>query len=273
MKERLDVLLFERGLCATRSRAKTLIMEGAVFVDGNREDKAGSLFSTDCQITVKEDTLPFVSRGGLKIQKAIKDFSIDLEGLVTMDVGASTGGFTDCMLQNGASMVYSVDVGYGQLDYRLRTDSRVVVMERTNIRKVPAGSLDPAPAFSSIDVSFISLKTVLPHVKDLLTAENSIVALIKPQFEAGKDQVGKNGVVRDPAVHERVIEEILGYTETLGYHILGLTFSPVKGPKGNIEYLLYISNRGEYNPENRHFNFDRDSIHSLVKESHETLGV
>ncbi len=240
MKERLDQLLVKRGLCESRSRARAIIMEGAVFVDNEREDKPGSLFSEKADIQVRDNPIPFVSRGGLKLQKAIQEFNIDISNKIVMDIGASTGGFTDCMLQAGAKHVYSVDVGYGQLAYKLRTDSRVTVMERTNIRKVTPENIAEKPEFAGIDVSFISLKLVLPVVKSLLSNEHSIVALIKPQFEAGRDEVGKNGVVREPNTHKRVIGEIRDFAVELGYSIGGLSFSPIRGPKGNIEYLIYL---------------------------------
>lgn len=266
MKERLDILLTERGLCDSRSRAKALIMEGAVFVDGVREDKPGSTFDTTVSIELKSNPIPFVSRGGLKIQKALKEFGIDIADSVCMDVGASTGGFTDCMLQNGASKVYSIDVGYGQLDYKLRVDPRVVVMERTNIRKVTPEDLEEAPDFASVDVSFISLKTVLPVVTSLMDHSHRIVALIKPQFEAGKSQVGKNGVVRDIKIHKSVVEEIVDYVINAGYTLKGLSFSPIKGPKGNIEYLIYMDNFSQETTDNL-----TDRISDVVKASHEEL--
>lgn len=268
MKKRLDILLTERGLVSTRSKARALIMEGAVFVDGQREDKAGSQFSEDCSITVKENPIPFVGRGGLKIQKALDEFDIDLTGVVAMDVGASTGGFTDCMLKRGAALVYSVDVGYGQLDYGLRMDERVVVMERTNIRNVPPASLDPAPAFSTIDVSFISLKKVIPAVRGVMApGENlGIVALIKPQFEAGRESVGKNGVVRDIEVHKSVLLDMTAYVRSEGYGIKGLSYSPIKGPKGNIEFLIYITSSGDDEA------ITEDFVTGIAKAAHKELG-
>lgn len=265
MKKRLDILLTEKGLCDSRTRAKALIMEGAVFVDGVREDKAGSLFSEECKIELKSNPLPYVSRGGLKIEKAIKEFEIDLNGKIVMDVGASTGGFTDCMLINGAQKVYSIDVGYGQLDYKLRTNPRVVVMERTNIRNVTPEDLEDVPEFSTVDVSFISLKTVLPVIKSLLSPNHGICALIKPQFEAGKDQVGKNGVVRDEKIHRQVVEEIVSFVQGIGYGVFGLSYSPIKGPKGNIEYLIYI--RTENDPGV----VTHDKIKDVISSSHENL--
>lgn len=238
MKKRLDILLTDRNLVESRSRAKAVIMEGAVFVDGVREDKPGTMINPDANIELKTNPIPFVSRGGLKIQKALKEFGIDIAKKTVMDIGASTGGFTDCMLQNGAAYVYAVDVGYGQLDYRLRTDDRVCVMERTNIRNVTGDDLEKIPSFASIDVSFISLTIVLPVVKSLLERNHEIVALIKPQFEAGKEEVGKNGVIRDIKIHEKVIEKVYDFSLDLGYSVCGLSFSPIKGPKGNIEYLI-----------------------------------
>lgn len=265
MKERLDILLTQKGLCDSRSRAKALIMEGAVFVDGIREDKPGSTFDSEAIIELRDNPIPFVSRGGLKLDKAIKEFGINLFGKVAMDVGASTGGFTDCMLQNGAKKVYSVDVGYGQLDYKLRIDDRVVVMERTNIRKVVPGDLEELPEFSSIDVSFISLKTVLPVVKSLMATEHEIVALIKPQFEAGKEQVGKNGVVRDEKIHRQVIKDVCSFAAEIGYLVKKISFSPIKGPKGNIEYLMYI------HPSETPGSVSDEIIEQLVEISHSEL--
>lgn len=265
MKKRLDILITEKGLASSRSRAQALIMEGAVFVDGQREDKAGSSFEENVHIEVKKDTIPFVSRGGLKIQKALDEFDIDISGMKVMDVGASTGGFTDCMLKRGASLVYSIDVGYGQFDYGLRCDERVVVMERTNIRNIEAGSLVPVPEFASIDVSFISLKLVIPKVKELLVPKAGVVALIKPQFEAGRENVGKNGVVRDKSVHIKVIEDVVSFAEELGYSVLGLSYSPIKGPKGNIEFLLYIKE------SDCKTIMQQDIIKEVVQKAHEGL--
>lgn len=239
-KKRLDILVVERGLTSSRERAKRLIMEGKVFVDGQREDKAGMTFSEDCDVTLKGEDMPYVSRGGYKLDKAMKTFPIDLTGAVCMDIGASTGGFTDCMLQSGAAKVFSVDVGYGQFAWSLRTDPRVVVMEKTNIRYVTPEDIGEPLDFASCDVSFISLSKVLPAAYNLLKRGGTMVCLIKPQFEAGKDRVGKKGVVRDPAVHEDVINNIILAVQGIGFTPLGLTYSPVKGPEGNIEYLVWL---------------------------------
>ncbi len=240
MKKRLDILLFEKGLASSREKAKALIMAGEVYVDGQKEDKAGSMFAETVSIEVRGNLLPYVSRGGLKLEKAMQAFSLSLTDRVCMDVGASTGGFTDCMLQNGASRVYSVDVGYGQLDWKLRNDERVVCMEKTNIRYLTPEQLPEKVSFSSIDVSFISLTKVLLPVRNLLTEDGQIVCLIKPQFEAGREKVGKKGVVRDAAVHLEVIEKVIDYAAGIFLYPCHLTFSPVKGPEGNIEYLLHL---------------------------------
>ena len=240
MKERLDVLMVQRGLAPSREKAKALIMAGQVLVDGEREDKAGTSFPDTAVITVKGNQLPFVSRGGLKLDKAVKAFGLDLSGRVCMDVGSSTGGFTDCMLQNGAVKVYAVDVGHGQLDWKLRNDERVVCMEKTNIRYLTADRIAERPSFVSIDVSFISLSKVFGPVRDLMEEEGEIVALIKPQFEAGREKVGKKGVVRDPKVHEEVIVNVTGFAADAGFVCENLDFSPVKGPEGNIEYLIHL---------------------------------
>ena len=247
MKERLDVLLVNRQLATSREKAKAVIMSGNVYVEGQKEDKAGSMFPDTVKIEVRGNTLPYVSRGGLKLEKAMTHFGLTLEGKVCMDVGSSTGGFTDCMLQNGAVKVYAIDVGHGQLDWRLRNDPRVVCMEKTNIRYVVPADIQELAEFSSIDVSFISLTKVLGPVKELLTEHGEIVCLIKPQFEAGREKVGKKGVVRDPAVHKEVIEKVISYSKELGFGIHHLEFSPIKGPEGNIEYLLHIrKNQAEY---------------------------
>lgn len=244
MKQRLDVMLVEQGFAASREKAKAVIMSGIVYVNGQREDKAGSTFDTEkANIEVKGHTLKYVSRGGLKLEKAMNQFGIVLTDKVCMDVGSSTGGFTDCMLQNGAVKVYSVDVGHGQLDWKLRNDERVVCMEKTNIRYVTPEDIGEPPAFVSIDVSFISLTKVLGPVKELMTEDGEIVCLIKPQFEAGRDKVGKKGVVRDQKVHQEVIDMVMGYAEAIGFTLLQLDYSPIKGPEGNIEYLLYMTKR------------------------------
>ena len=233
-------MLVNRGLAPSREKAKTMIMEGNVFVENRREDKAGATFDTEAEITVKGNTLKYVSRGGLKLEKAMTHFGITLEGKVCMDIGASTGGFTDCMLQNGAVKVYSVDVGYGQFAWKLRQDPRVVCMEKTNIRYVTPADIDDVLDFASVDVSFISLTKVLIPARELLRDSGEMVCLIKPQFEAGREKVGKKGVVRDKAVHEEVVERIIEFASQNGFFVKNLEYSPIKGPEGNIEYLVYI---------------------------------
>ncbi|MEG6615911.1 TlyA family RNA methyltransferase [Peptococcaceae bacterium 1198_IL3148] len=240
-KERLDKVLVSRGDFASREKARSAVMAGLVFVNDQRVDKPGYQVNADVKIEIKGKVLPYVSRGGLKLEKAITAFNIDLKGKVVMDIGASTGGFTDCALQNGAVKVYSVDVGYGQLAWSLRQDPRVVVMERTNIRHLTSDKLKELPNFFSIDVSFISLAKVLPKLEELTDPEASGVALIKPQFEAGPEKVGKKGVVRDANVHKEVIGNVIAVGKELGYSVLGLDYSPIKGPEGNIEYLLYFT--------------------------------
>ena len=241
-KERLDVLMVQRNLAESREKAKALIMSGIVYVNGQKEDKAGTSFEETVQIEVRGSTLKYVSRGGLKLEKAMNRFGVELAGKVCMDVGASTGGFTDCMLQNGAVKVYAVDVGHGQLAWKLRNDDRVICMEKTNIRYVTPEDIGERIEFASIDVSFISLTKVLGPVKQLLTDDGQVVCLIKPQFEAGREKVGKKGVVREKSVHLEVIEMVMDYARSIGFGILGLEFSPIKGPEGNIEYLLYLQN-------------------------------
>lgn len=240
VKERLDVLLVKRGLAESREKAKAIIMSGNVFVNQVREDKAGQTFDEKAEIEIKGNTLKYVSRGGLKLEKAMANFDVTLDGKTCMDVGASTGGFTDCMLMNGAVKVYSVDVGHGQLAWKLRQDERVVCMEKTNIRYVTKDDVADWIDFSSIDVSFISLTKVLLPVKNLLTEHGEVVCLIKPQFEAGREKVGKKGVVRDKSVHEEVITMVMDYAKSIGFEVLNLDYSPIKGPEGNIEYLLHI---------------------------------
>lgn len=241
-KERLDILLVRRGLFESRERAKSSIMAGLVYVNGERADKPGSSYSEDVEIEIKENPNPYVSRGGLKLEKAINFFNIELKGKQAIDVGASTGGFTDCMLKNGVSKVAAIDVGYGQLAWILRNDERVINLERMNIRYVKPEDIGFAADFISIDVSFISLKKVLPAVKDLLKNNTGeVLCLIKPQFEAGRDKVGKHGVVRDSQVHRQVVEDVISFAVDLGFKLKGLTFSPIKGPEGNIEYLCYLS--------------------------------
>ncbi len=245
MKERLDILMVNAGLATSREKAKAIIMSGNVFVNGQREDKAGATFDEKAQIEVRGNTLKYVSRGGLKLEKAMTHFDVTPNGKVCMDVGASTGGFTDCMLQNGAVKVYSVDVGHGQLDWKLRNDPRVVCMEKTNIRYVTREDIDDVLDFASIDVSFISLTKVLLPVRELLRDGGEVVCLIKPQFEAGREKVGKKGVVRDINVHLEVIDMVIEYAHSIGFSILNLEFSPIKGPEGNIEYLLHIRKSDE----------------------------
>ena len=239
-KQRLDVLLVEKGLAPSREKAKAIIMAGIVYVDGNKEDKAGTTFPENAVIEVKGKTLPYVSRGGLKLEKAMQCFPLTPNGKVCMDIGASTGGFTDCMLQNGAVKVYAVDVGYGQLAWSLRTDERVVNMERTNIRNVTLDMLAEPVEFFSVDVSFISLHHIFPVAQAITTPDAMGVCLVKPQFEAGREKVGKNGVVRDPATHREVLHNAMGYAAANGFVVRGLDFSPVKGPEGNIEYLMFV---------------------------------
>ena len=264
MKKRLDVLLVEQGLADSREKAKAIIMSGIVYVDNNKEDKAGTTFEETARIEVRGNTLKYVSRGGLKLEKAMNNFGVTLEGKVCMDVGASTGGFTDCMLQNGAIKVYSVDVGHGQLAWKLRNDERVVCMEKTNIRYVTPDDIDDVIEFASIDVSFISLTKVLPAVRELMTPGGEIVCLIKPQFEAGREKVGKKGVVRELSTHIEVVQMIVDYARANGFRTLHLSYSPIKGPEGNIEYLLHITK--DESCENEEFD-----IRALVEESHSAL--
>ncbi len=264
MKERLDVLLVNRGLATSREKAKAIIMSGIVFVEDQREDKAGSTFDEKVKIEIKGATLKYVSRGGLKLEKAMQNFDISPKGKVCMDVGSSTGGFTDCMLQNGAVKVYAVDVGHGQLDWKLRNDERVVCMEKTNIRYVTQEQIEESPSFVSIDVSFISLTKVLGPVKELMTEDGEVVCLIKPQFEAGREKVGKKGVVRDRKVHEEVIHMVMEYACSIGFVLCDLDFSPIKGPEGNIEYLLHLSKDSEHVVGNI-------DVAAVVSASHGTL--
>ncbi len=244
MKERLDVILVKRGLAPSREKARAILMAGNVFVDGQREDKAGSTFDeSKIHIEVKGNNLKYVSRGGLKLEKAMEQFPILLEHTVCMDIGASTGGFTDCMLQNGADRVYAVDVGHGQLAWKLRNDERVVCMEKTNFRYVAREDIGQEIDFASVDVSFISLTKILIPARNLLKEQGHMVCLIKPQFEAGREKVGRKGVVRESAVHEEVICKVTDYADLIGFEVLGLTYSPIKGPEGNIEYLIYLEKR------------------------------
>ncbi|GIM27940.1 TlyA family rRNA (cytidine-2'-O)-methyltransferase [Clostridium polyendosporum] len=265
-KERLDILLVERGFFQSRERAKTNIMAGNIFIDGRRVDKCGEKVKIEAHIEVKGEDLPYVSRGGFKLEKAIKSFLISLKDKICLDIGASTGGFTDCMLQNGAKKVYAIDVGYGQFAWKLRTDPRVVCMERTNVRYVTPEQINDEADFASIDVSFISLKKVLPAVVSLLNEQGEVVALIKPQFEAGREKVGKKGVVRDPKTHEEVITDIADYVEESGLKIISVGYSPIKGPEGNIEYLIYFTKDSSIN-----ISFDKQDISEVVKASHEQL--
>lgn len=265
-KKRLDVALFEAGLAESRERAKTSIMAGIVYVNNQKEDKPGTqVYDTD-KLEVRGNALKYVSRGGLKLEKAVDKFGVALDGKTCMDIGASTGGFTDCMLQNGAKKVFSVDVGYGQLAWKLRSDPRVVNMERTNIRYVTLEQIGSPVDFCSIDVSFISLTLVLPVAYNLLAPEGELVCLIKPQFEAGKGMVGKKGVVRDPKIHEAVIFKITEFLKESGFELLNLDYSPVKGPEGNIEYLAYA--KKSVNPQS----FTDYDISELVAKSHSELG-
>ena len=264
MKKRLDVILTERGLAESREKAKAIIMSGNVFVKGQREDKAGASFDENEEdIVVRENPLKYVSRGGLKLEKAMTHFGITLDDKVCMDIGASTGGFTDCMLQNGASKVFSVDVGYGQFAWKLRQDPRVVCMEKTNIRYVTPEDIGEALDFASVDVSFISLTKVLGPAKALLADDAEMVCLIKPQFEAGREKVGKKGVVRDPAVHEEVINTIIDFVTEIGFYVLHLEYSPIKGPEGNIEYLIHIATQEKQG--------EAIDVAATVKAAHDSL--
>ena len=263
MKKRLDVLLTERGLAESREKAKTIIMSGIVYVNNQKEDKAGAMFPEDCSLEVRGQTLRYVSRGGRKLEKAMKSFPIDLHDAVCMDVGASTGGFTDCMLQNGAKKVYAVDVGHGQLAWKLRNDPRVVCMEKTNIRYVTPEDIGEAVDFVSIDVSFISLTMVLGPVQDILKPEGHVAALIKPQFEAGREKVGKKGVVREKSTHMEVIEKVILYARSIGFSVEGLDYSPIRGPEGNIEYLVYLGHGEDH--------FDMALTGAAVDRAHEEL--
>ena len=265
MKQRLDILLTQKNFFDSRARAQAMIMAGKILVDGRKVDKAGTLVASDVEIRVLGEEMPFVSRGGLKLQKALDSFAIDLRGLIAVDIGASTGGFTDCMLQRGADKVYAIDVGYGQLAWKLRQDSRVVNMERTNIRLVTRENFSDEIDFASIDVAFISLEKVLPVVFDVLKPSGEVVVLIKPQFEAGRENVGKHGVVRDKNVHAQVVERILNFAAEVGFGVEGLTFSPVKGPEGNIEYLAHLQKNSPS------ANVGANKILSVVNEAHKEL--
>ena len=265
MKERLDILIVNKGLAASREKAKAIIMSGIVYVDGQKEDKAGSMFEETANIEVRGATLKYVSRGGLKLERAMTHFGVELKDKICMDVGSSTGGFTDCMLQNGAVKVYAVDVGYGQLAWSLRTDERVVNMERTNIRNVTLDQLAEPIEFFSVDVSFISLHHIFPVAQAITTPDAMGVCLVKPQFEAGREKVGKNGVVRDPATHREVLHNAMGYAAANGFKVCGLDFSPVKGPEGNIEYLMFVQKSDEPGA------LDDSVAEQVVVSSHSTL--
>ena len=294
MKERLDVILVKQGFVPSREKAKAILMAGNVFVDGRREDKAGTAFDeSKIHIEVKGSTIKYVSRGGLKLEKAMDKFPIALIHAVCMDIGASTGGFTDCMLQNGAAKVYAIDVGHGQLAWQLRSDERVVCMEKTNFRYVTPEDISEQIDFASVDVSFISLTNILLPARNLLRSGGCMVCLIKPQFEAGRDKVGKKGVVRDPEVHEEVVHKVIDYADMIGFEVNGLTYSPIKGPEGNIEYLLFIEKRMEITDEiaqlteseaenalcvltgqkngRSHDNDMKELIRRMVAEAHSTL--
>ncbi len=265
MKKRLDILVHEKGLAESREKAKAIIMAGQVYVDNQKADKCGASYEETSQIEVRGSTLKYVSRGGLKLEKAIDSFALELGGKTAMDIGASTGGFTDCMLQNGAAKVYSIDVGYGQLAWKLRTDDRVVNLERTNMRKVTREQVPDPIDFFSVDVSFISLRLILPVARELMTERAQAVCLIKPQFEAGREKVGKKGVVRDPAVHVEVVRGIFDFCLQNGFDVLGLDYSPVKGPEGNIEYLIHLQRSDDPKA------LTDISPEDLVKRSHEAL--
>lgn len=263
MKKRLDILVTERGLAESREKAKALIMAGQIYVDNQKADKPGDTFPEECRIESRGKGLPYVSRGGLKLEKAMKTFPLTLTGKVCADIGASTGGFTDCMLQNGAQKVYAVDVGYGQLDWKLRGDPRVVCMERTNARYLTHEQIPQELDFASVDVSFISLGLILPALDGLLSPEGEAVCLVKPQFEAGREKVGKKGVVRDPAVHLEVLEAFLRHAKENHFTVLGITYSPIRGPEGNIEYLGYLRH-GQGTPGDF-------SLPEIVEASHSQL--
>lgn len=275
MKERLDVLLVRQGLAESREKAKAVIMSGCVYVNDQKEDKAGAMFDeTKVQLEVRGNTLRYVSRGGLKLEKAMNHFDISLENKICMDIGASTGGFTDCMLQNGAVKVYSVDVGHGQLAWKLRNDERVVCMEKTNFRYMVRDDIQDDLDFASVDVSFISLTKILGPAYQLLKPDAQMVCLIKPQFEAGKEKVGKKGVVREPAVHKEVIENVMDFAVSIGFEVKNLEFSPIRGPEGNIEYLLHIYKTQQPQQEEiaAHEKY-AELITTTVEKAHKTLDV
>lgn len=265
-KVRLDVLLLDKGIFSSRERARASIMAGEIFIDGIRVDKCGEKVKENANIEFRGEQMPYVSRGGYKLEKAINSFDIDLKDKVCLDIGASTGGFTDCMLQNGAKKVFSIDVGYGQLAWKLRVDPRVVCMERTNFRYVTHEQIGEYADFASIDVSFISLEKVIPAALNILNEKGSIAALIKPQFEAGREKVGKKGVVREKSTHEEVIQKIINFVKSLDLRIIGLQYSPIKGPEGNIEYLIYFTKDKDYEE-----NLSPSIAHDIVELSHENL--
>ncbi|PLS15313.1 TlyA family rRNA (cytidine-2'-O)-methyltransferase [Bacillus sp. M6-12] len=268
-KERLDVLLVEQGLAETREKAKRYIMAGQIYGNEVRLDKPGEKIPVDTALTIKGKVMPYVSRGGLKLEKALKTFDLQMEGKILLDIGASTGGFTDCALQNGAKMSYALDVGYNQLAWKLRQDERVKVMERTNFRYVtPADLGGEMPNFASIDVSFISLTLILPVLKTLLVSGSDVVALVKPQFEAGKEQVGKKGIVREPKIHKEVLSKIISFAQGEGYDIKDASFSPIKGGEGNIEFLLHLLWSGQKETGDI---FLKQSVEEIVKDAHEQL--
>ena len=272
MKERLDVLLIKKGLAPSREKAKAVIMAGSVYVDGQKEDKAGSVFDEEsAQIEVRGHALPYVSRGGLKLEKALQVFPITLTDKICMDIGASTGGFTDCMLQNGAAKVYSVDVGYGQLDWKLRQDERVVCMEKTNFRYMTPEDIPDVLDFASVDVSFISLDKILTPAYALLKEQGEMVALIKPQFEAGREKVGKKGVVREPKVHEEVMAKIVRHADEVSFEVLGLSYSPIRGPEGNIEYLIHLRKNPERTIYPDILEVFEKKIKEIVEDAHQDL--
>lgn len=264
MKKRADVVLFEQGLVDSREKAKRIIMEGSVFIGSQRIDKPGEKVEVDAIIDIKRNPIKYVSRGGLKLEKAIELFDLNLNNKTSMDIGASTGGFTDCMIMNGVDKVYAVDVGYGQLDWKLRNNPKVIVMERTNIRYVEPEKIGEKIDFVSIDVSFISLSLVLPVAKNLLSEDGEIIALVKPQFEAGKDKVGKKGIIKDEKIHFEVIEEVINFCIKIGLGVEGLTFSPITGATGNIEFLLYLKNNGINK-------IDESIINSVIEDAHLSL--
>lgn len=266
MKKRLDLCVTESGLAESREKAKALIMLGRVYVNNQKADKPGTPVSDTDKLELRGETLRYVSRGGLKLEKSIPRYGLSLEGAVCMDIGASTGGFTDCMLQNGAARVYAIDVGYGQLAWKLRTDERVVSLERTNFRYVTAKEVPDIIDFASVDVSFISLTLILPAAKALLKSGGKMVCLVKPQFEAGRGKVGKKGVVKEPEIHREVLTKIVGFAESIGFSVIGADYSPIKGPEGNIEYLLCLANDG-----GEEQNVTEEIIREVVEGSHSEL--